>query len=129
MSTSVRWTHWPQMRSGSVSGSTPRRPHTPSLSLWLRSLVKGGGSFRYEASTILIIQGKVTNFFLQMTRPWTGCDTGDVEKHKQIFSTFDVNKGNANAKKTYLLWRDVKGHSPQINFHKVISAGQNKEES
>lgn len=29
----------------------------------------------------------------------------------------------------YLLWRDVKGHSSQVDFHKVISAGQNKEKS
>lgn len=30
---------------------------------------------------------------------------------------------------TYLLWGDVKGHSSQINLHKVISARQNKEKS
>lgn len=41
--------------------------------------------------------------------------------------TFDFSK--KKTKQTYLLWRDVKGHSPQVDFHKVIRAGQNKEKS
>lgn len=99
-----------------------RKYTTPSTDTVTESLVRicKVKSCDYDAATTLISQEDDRQFLLMAE---TSCDKGqpnDIPK-------FDVNR--TNAKKTYLLWRDVKGHSSQIDFHKIISAGQNKEKS
>lgn len=103
-------------------GQFMRKYTTPSTDTVTESLVRicEVKSCNYDAATT---SDHPERWQFSLTTE-TSRDTGQPND----IPTFDVNRANAK-KKTYLLWRDVKGHSSQINFHKVISAGQNKEKS